>query len=152
MLDVGETHLRLKDANDGERLIRTDIALTGAVVYLTFTPEERGWPIVIENASDYPFVMSQVVSIIIAVFGAEKTNVFRVQLPQQGRSAPQEKQYRLNPHTSLDYAFDMPSQGNKQIRLVMGSKERIINIMEIGSLVPFKFYVSWNAMMEYIRS
>ena len=23
----------------------------------------------------------------------------------------------------------------------MGSKERVINIMEIGSLVPFKFYV-----------
>lgn len=64
MLDVGETHLRIKDADNGEKLIRTDIALTGAVVFLTISPEERGWPIVIENASDYPFVMSQVVGLI----------------------------------------------------------------------------------------
>jgi vacuolar protein sorting-associated protein 13A/C len=61
MLDVGETHLRMRDANDGEKLLRTDIALTGAVVYLTISPEERGWPIVIENSSDFPFTMSQVV-------------------------------------------------------------------------------------------
>lgn len=27
----------------------------------------------------------------------------------------------------------------------MGSKERIINIMEIGTLVPFKIYVSTTA-------
>jgi len=121
MLDVGETHLRMRDANDGEKLLRTDIALTGAVVYLTISPEERGWPIVIENSSDFPFTMSQV-------------------LPQQGRTPPQEKQYKLSPHTTLNYAFDLPSQSNKQIRLVMGSKERVINIMEIGSLVPFKFY------------
>lgn len=68
MLDVGETYLRIKDANDGEKLVRTDIALTGAVVYLTVSPEERGWPIVIENASDFPFVMSQVVSLLRCTF------------------------------------------------------------------------------------
>ena len=64
MRDVGDIHVRLSNADGGETLIRTDVALTGAVVFLTISREERGWPIVIENASDFPFSISQVVSAI----------------------------------------------------------------------------------------
>ena len=54
-------HLRLNDENNQERLVRTDVALSGSVVYITLSYEERGYPIMIENASDYLFDISQAV-------------------------------------------------------------------------------------------
>ena len=157
MRDVGDIHVRLSTSNGGETLIRTDVALTGAVVYLTISREERGWPIVIENASDFPFSISQVVSaLVIWQAGHPLMAMHRcagAQLAQQGRNQPQEKQYQVGPHAELPYAFDLPAQNNKQIRLVTGSKERIINIMEIGSMVPFKFAVSatWACCQEIVQ-
>lgn len=54
-----------------------------------------------------------------------------------------ERQYTLTAHTELPYAWDYPAQSDKLLRLVAagGGKERLINVMEIGSLVPYKFPV-----------
>lgn len=62
MRDVGEVHLRLLDANDREGLVRVDVALGGAVVYLTINTEDKAWPMLLENASDYSFKLCQAVS------------------------------------------------------------------------------------------
>jgi hypothetical protein len=64
--EVGETHLKVPDENGGEVLLRADVALSGAIVFITINLEERGYPIRIENASDYSFTVTQAVSLFAA--------------------------------------------------------------------------------------
>lgn len=60
--EVGETHLKVQEENGDEGLLRADVAVSGAIVFVTVNAEERGYPIVIENASDFSFTLSQAVS------------------------------------------------------------------------------------------
>lgn len=62
MCEVGEVHARIQDENARERLIRADVALSGPVVFVRLDHEERGYPVLIENASDFSFSISQAVS------------------------------------------------------------------------------------------
>ena len=49
--------------------------------------------------------------------------------------------YMLEPHSSMPYAWDFPAARDKKILLVIGSSRRVVDIMEIGDLMPFKFAV-----------
>lgn len=60
--DIGEVHVRFNTKDGVEKLARLDVALSGPVVFVSLHWEERGWPICIENASDYEFAVSQAVS------------------------------------------------------------------------------------------
>lgn len=60
--EVGETHLKAQGENGEETLLRADVAVSGPIVFVTINTEERGYPIIIENASDYSFTLSQAVS------------------------------------------------------------------------------------------
>lgn len=62
MNEVGETHLRLQNEEGVEDLIRADVAVSAAIVYVTVCTEERGYPIILENASDFEFTVAQLVS------------------------------------------------------------------------------------------
>lgn len=59
--EVGETHLKVQEENGGECLLRADVAINGAIVFVTINVEERGYPILVENASDFSFTLSQAV-------------------------------------------------------------------------------------------
>jgi hypothetical protein len=41
----------------------------------------------------------------------------------------------------MSYAWDQPAAREKKIMLSINDASRIVDIMEIGVLVPFKFYV-----------
>lgn len=41
----------------------------------------------------------------------------------------------------MQYAWDLPASTNKQLRIVVGGRERLVNVLEIGSQVPFRFPV-----------
>ena len=58
---MGEVHLRLQDTTGTEKLVRADVALSESVVFVTLNYEDRGYPILIENASDFAFTISQAV-------------------------------------------------------------------------------------------
>ena len=49
--------------------------------------------------------------------------------------------YTLEPHSSKPYVWDSPAARDKKILLVIGSSRRVVDIMEIGDLMPFKFTV-----------
>lgn len=68
-------------------------------------------------------------------------NACRQQAPRKSNSSQvtSEKTYIVKPHLELPYTWDDPSQSDKLIRIRQGSKERMINVLEIGSLVPFRF-------------
>jgi len=51
--------------------------------------------------------------------------------------------YTIQPRTSTPYAWDYPAAKDKKIQLIINSSKRVVDIMEIGDLVPFKFPVIW---------
>jgi len=52
----------------------------------------------------------------------------------------------------MDYAWDFPASPEKYLRLSINGFSRVVQITEIGSLVPFKFLVSlrWIFIQEAI--
>jgi vacuolar protein sorting-associated protein 13A/C len=50
--------------------------------------------------------------------------------------------YRLPEHTSFPYAWDFPAAREKELLLTINGSRRLVDILEIGDLVPFKFQVS----------
>ena len=56
-------HFRLKAPGDHSEvhLMRADVKLGGATIFIVISDEEDGWPFTIENESDFTFVMYQTV-------------------------------------------------------------------------------------------
>jgi vacuolar protein sorting-associated protein 13A/C len=46
----------------------------------------------------------------------------------------------------MPYAWDFPAARDKKILLTINGSRRVVDIMEIGDLVPFKFNVRLTAM------
>ncbi len=42
----------------------------------------------------------------------------------------------------MSYAWDYPATRDKKLVLSIGNARRVIDILEIGNLIPFKFNVS----------
>lgn len=59
-------------------------------------------------------------------------------MPNQRR--PPAKKYKLASHQELPYAWDFPAD-NRSLRILVGTGDRIVNPLEIGALVPFRFSV-----------
>lgn len=56
-------------------------------------------------------------------------------------SAKSNTSYTIKPHTTMPYAWDFPATRDKKILLTINNSRRVVDIMEIGDLVPFKFNV-----------
>lgn len=56
-------HFRLGVAgnHDEVRLMRADVKLGGATIFVVISDETEGWPFTIENESDFAFVLYQTV-------------------------------------------------------------------------------------------
>lgn len=49
--------------------------------------------------------------------------------------------HKVTKHSSSNYAWDYPSARDKRLLLNINGKDRAVDIMEIGNLLPFKFPV-----------
>ncbi|THH34126.1 hypothetical protein EUX98_g96 [Antrodiella citrinella] len=100
--DIGVMHFRLKAPreNGDVRLMRADVKLGGATIFIVISQEEEGWPFTIENETDF--------------------SMWTVQMPPRP--------------THLFRAAR-----EKKLVLAVNSTRRVIDIMEIGDLIPFKF-------------
>lgn len=56
--------------------------------------------------------------------------------------AREDRSYTLHARTTMEYAWDFPAVREKKLILSMNGSNRVIDIMEIGNLVPFKFNVN----------
>lgn len=60
---------------------------------------------------------------------------------EQLSSAKAYPTYIVGHHSSVPYAWDYPAAKDKKIVLKINNARRVVDIMEIGVLVPFKFNV-----------
>lgn len=124
--DIGSVHLRLRyPGREAEppQLIHGEVKIDGSTIFISFSRATEGWPFLIENDSDYTATVCQKDSSSEEEGAPNRTNVV----------------YTVNSRTSLPYAWDFPAASDKKILLSINGFRRVIDVMEIGDLVPFKF-------------
>ncbi|KAG9314367.1 hypothetical protein JVU11DRAFT_5161 [Chiua virens] len=138
--DIGIIHLRVPRALDDNQtdIVTADIKIDGSTIFVTFVKAE-GWPFELENDSDYTFSVSQWASSVLdpaLLFHDHIQDSSRNELEVVKSSIPR---YKLAPHSIMQYAWDQPASREKKLMLVVNDARRVVDIMEIGVLVPFKF-------------
>ncbi|KAL4070939.1 vacuolar protein sorting-associated protein 13 [Scleroderma citrinum] len=123
--NIGVVHLRLPIDDNEVQLIKADIKLGGSIIFVTFCRVD-GWPFEIENKSDHTVAICQ------RDANCNDTNPMAIK-----SSYPR---YKLAPHSTIRYAWDQPAAKEKKLMLTIHDARRVVDIMEIGSLVPFKFH------------
>lgn len=123
--DIGSVHLRLAKAGHTQHLIKAEVLLEGPTIFISLSLETGPWPFMLRNESDYTVQFMQ------ATEREDESSGKRV-------DEAVGKRYELKPRSKMKYAWDYPAARDKMIKLVANGRERNVNILEIGSLLPFK--------------
>lgn len=123
--NVGTIHVKLAKANQRQRLIKVDIIMEWATLFLHFSSETRHWPYSMRNESDTEFMFYQA-----------NPNVEEDEEDRTSGWRP--IRYRLPPRSIMPYAWDYPAAKNKSLVLQCNGKERHIKLAEIGNLIPMR--------------
>ena len=124
--DIGVVHLRIAKASHHQHLVKAEVLLEGPTIFISLHHETGPWPFMLRNESDYTITFAQ---------AAESRDANG----EVGSDEAVGKRYELRPRSKMKYAWDYPALSDKLIKLMVGGKERNVNILEIGSLLPFKF-------------
>lgn len=112
MNDIGSIFVKMgRRGSQFEDLIRVDVSLEKATLFLSFLREER-WPIRIENKT----------TVNVAV-----------------RQTDAKRRYLVSAGETCSYAWDFPSLPHKTLLLTIQDAERTIDVSKLGKMVPMKF-------------
>lgn len=128
---VGKIHVQLTKADHSLDLIKVDILLQGATLFIIFAKEEGKWPFRIENLSETDVVFHQTVD--------SKSNTHR-----------EPNKYKLSPGKAVPYSWDFPAIPEKSLTLIAGTEKRVINFQQIGAMVPLKIKSNRKSMVVAI--
>lgn len=139
-------HLRLRrpglDSHDF-LLVEVDIRIESSTIFVIVSPADKGWPFGIENHTDYTLSLSQKVDHDPLLHTIVSFLTLRQEPEDQPNLTRETPNYILNPRATMDYAWDYPAAMDKKLLLSIKGSSRVVDIMEIGNLVPFKFTVSF---------
>lgn len=123
--DLGTTHVKLVKAGQRQKLVRVEILMEDATIFLHFSIETKNWPFSIRNESDTEFMFFQA-----------NPNIDEEE--PEDRSGWRPIRYRLPPRSIMPYAWDYPAAKYKELIITANGKERHIKLAEIGNLIPMK--------------
>ena len=127
--NVGTVHVKISKADQRQQLVKIDIILEGATLFLHFSIEKKHWPYSIQNQT-YTEIM----------FYQSNPDV---EDGDDDRSKGWKPiRYKVPPRSEMPYAWDFPAAKNKDIVLTAHNKERKVKLAEIGNLEPWKLGVS----------
>lgn len=113
LTELGTIYLKLGRVGSlTEDLVRIEITMDKATIFVTFIKEEGRWPFRIENNSSVDVAYCQVGS---------------------------NKQYVIVPGEEQQYSWDFPSNEDKALILEINGRKRQIEITQLGPLLPFKY-------------
>ena len=124
--DLGVTHIKIAKAGQRQRLIRVEILMEDATIFLNLSMEQRNWPFSMRNESDVEFTFYQV-NPNIDEDGTEDRSGWRL------------VRYRLPPRSIMPYAWDFPAAKHKEVCITAYKRDRHVKLAEIGNLMPMKF-------------
>ncbi|PVI04174.1 vacuolar protein sorting-associated protein 13 [Periconia macrospinosa] len=122
---VGNVHVKLSKAGQRQKLIRVDVLMEGATIFVHISVETKHWPFSFKNLSDQEFLYWQ-------------ANPNLDEDEEDRGSGFRPIRYRLPPRSIMPYAWDFPAAKNKEIVLSANGRERHVKLAEIGNLIPFK--------------
>lgn len=123
--DLGTTHIKLAKAGQRQRLIRVEVLIENATIFLHISHETNNWPFSIRNESDVEFTFFQ-------------ANPNLDDDETEDRSGWRPIRYRLPARSIMPYAWDYPAAKNKELIINANGRERHIKLAEIGNLIPMK--------------
>ncbi|KAK2755982.1 hypothetical protein FQN54_005779 [Arachnomyces sp. PD_36] len=123
--NVGTVYVKLAKANQRQKLIRVEIIMEAATIFLHVSIETRHWPFSMRNESDTEFVFYQ-----------SNPNLGEDEVDRTSGWRP--IRYRLPPRSIMPYAWDYPAANSKNLILTCNGKERVIKLAEIGNLIPMR--------------
>ncbi|KAM0716599.1 hypothetical protein Q7P37_008044 [Cladosporium fusiforme] len=123
--NTGSVHVKLAKAGERQQLIRIEILMEDATIFLHLSKETKHWPYSMRNESDQEFL-----------FWQANPNVDEDEEDRASGWKP--IRYKLPPRSIMPYAWDYPASKNKNIILGANGKERHVKIAEIGNLIPFR--------------
>lgn len=123
--NVGSVHVKLAKAGERQKLIKVEILMEDATLFLHISQETKHWPFSMRNESDTEFV-----------FWQANPNIDD---EEEDRSTGWKPiRYRLPAKSIMPYAWDYPASKNKNLVLSANKKERHVKLAEIGNLIPMK--------------
>ncbi|KAI7043547.1 vacuolar protein sorting-associated protein 13 [Hortaea werneckii] len=123
--NVGSVHVKLAKSGERQKLIRVEILMEDAMIFLHLSLETKHWPFSMRNESDQEFL-----------FWQANPNVDDEEEDRTSGWKP--IRYRLPPRSIMPYAWDYPSTKNKNLVLSANGKERHVKLAEIGNLIPMR--------------
>ena len=123
--NVGTVHIKLAKAGQRQQLIRVEVIMEAATIFIHVSIETKHWPFSMRNESDTEFMFYQV-------------NPNLGEDEEDGDSGWKPIRYRLPAKSIMPYAWDYPASKNKELILICNGKERRVKLAEIGNLVPLK--------------
>ena len=123
--NVGTVHVKLAKAQQRQQLIRVEVIMENATIFLHLSIETKHWPFSMRNESDMEFMFYQV-------------NPRLHEDEEDGGGSWKPIRYRLPAKSIMPYAWDYPASKNKELVLTVHGKERRLKLAEIGNLVPLK--------------
>ncbi|KAJ8058074.1 hypothetical protein OCU04_012933 [Sclerotinia nivalis] len=123
--NLGITHVKLAKAGQRQKLIRVEILMENATIFLHISAETKNWPFSMRNESDTEFMFFQ-------------ANPNLDDEDAEDRSGWRPIRYRLPPRSIMPYAWDYPAAKQKELIINANGRERHIKLAEIGNLIPMK--------------
>lgn len=123
--NVGTVHVKLAKEGQRQKLVRVEIIMEDATIFLHLSIENKHWPFSMRNESDMEFMFYQT-----------NPNVLEGEEDRGSRWKP--IRYRLPPRSVMPYAWDYPAAKNNELVITANGKERHIKLAEIGNLIPMK--------------
>lgn len=127
--DIGTTHIKIAKPGQRQRLIRAEILMEEATVFIQLSMETKNWPFSMRNESDTEFTFYQ-------------ANPTVEEEEDEDRSGWKPIRYRLPPRSIMPYAWDFPAAKFRELVIAAGGKERHVKLAEIGNQIPMKFISS----------
>lgn len=123
--DLGTTHIKLAKHGQRQTLVRVEVLMENATIFLHISTETKNWPFSMRNESDTEFMFYQ-------------ANPNLDEDDTEDRSGWRPIRYRLPPRSIMPYAWDYPAAKVKDLIISANGKERHIKLAEIGNLIPMK--------------
>ena len=127
--NVGTVHVKLAKAGQRQKLVRVEVIMEAATIFLHLSFETKHWPFSMRNESDTEFMFFQI-----------NPNVAEDEEDRGSGWKP--IRYRLPPRSIMPYAWDYPAAKNKELVIMANGKDRRVKLAEIGNLIPMKIPIS----------
>lgn len=133
--DIGLTYVKLLTENGTHMLLKLEIILQNATIFVKVEVAKNVWPFSIRNFSDYEFIFYQR---DIRQVDNEPSNNKTVLEESDVDVEYKPLYYRVPPRSVMPYAWDYPTAKEKRLILTSHGRKREVQLGEIGNLKPMR--------------